>query len=251
MIRRTIGHRAFSTWCSAQEVARCRLLLAFALAVVVLALLPSPGHAHKRDFAWSYDWFIPYLGEKEVEIWYTSKDGEHHDTWIEYEFAVTPGWAVGLYATRSEGADGGMDFDGWKWENRYRFGEYDFKRWLHAAYLELKKERGEPYELEGKWILSRYTMGDESLAANLTAERELASGADLEWKVSAGWSRAAAPRWRAGAEIIAELTDHEWYVGPTATYDPTHSTRIVVGAAFGLTPDSHDVMFRAIGEYEW
>ncbi len=220
-------------------------------AVLLLAGLLSSAHGHKRNFAWSYEWFTPYEGENEIELWLTDSDRE--DTWdtrVEYEFAAGPRWAVGLYATRDERADAALDFNGWRWENRYRFGDLALGKWLHAAYLELKKERGEPYEVESKWLLSRYTE-DEAAAVNLTAERELASGADVEWGASAGWNRSIAIRWRAGVEAFGSISDGEWHLGPNITYDPNAHVRFVAGIGLGLTGDSDNRIFRLLTEYEW
>ncbi len=228
-----------------------RLLFAVSWAVLLIAGLLSSAHAHKRNFAWSYEWFIPYQGEQEIELWLTDSDGEGTwDTRIEYEFAPTHRWGVGLYVTRSEGADGALDFNGWKWENRYRFGDFDLDTWLHAAYLEVKKERGEPYELEAKWLLSRYT-DNAVLAVNLTAERALAPRADVEWEASAGWNRSVARRCRAGVEAFGSFSDDQWYLGPSATYDPNPHTRIIATLGLGLTDESDNRVFRLLSEYEW
>jgi len=211
----------------------------------------SPAEAYKRNFAWSYEWFTPYQGEKEIELWLTDSSEEGSwETRVEYEFAASPRWAIGLYATRDEDADETLDFNGWKWENRYRFGDFALQRWLHAGYLELKKERGESHEVEAKWLLSRYTE-DEALALNLTAERHLESGADVEWEASAGWNRSVGLGWRAGVEAFGSFTDDAWYLGPNATYDPSSNSRIILGAGFGLTGDSDDRRLRLLTEYEW
>ncbi len=217
-----------------------------------LVLLSLPAQAHKRDFAWSYQWFTPFPGEKEIETWSTYKDStsqwEHQ---LEYEFAASPRHAVGLYLLVDSGSDAGLDFHGWKWENRYRFGEFADDRWLPAAYLELKKERGESYEMEAKWLLSRYSSRGDALALNLIAERHLESGADVEWGLTAGWSRWMAPRWRVGFESKAEWEDDEYYVGPVFSLDLSPNSRVIASALKGLTADSEEVLFRVLTEYEW
>ncbi len=218
----------------------------------LLALSSRPAHAHKRNFAWSYEWFTPVVGEKETEVWLTSKDGG--STWqkqLEYEFAPSERHAVGLYLISENEGDGPLGYKGWKVENRYRFGELEDDRWLHAAYLEVKKETGEPYELEGKWLLSRYNARGDALAVNLIAEKELTSGADVEWGYSAGWNRQVGKRMRLGAEAFGEFANDAHWLGPNLAYDYDPHLRLVMAAGAPLTDEADAWAFRAIAEYEW
>lgn len=219
---------------------------------LIVTIAVAPGAAHKRNFAWTYDWFTPAPTEREIETWHTWDDAD--SSWehlIEYEFSVTDRWGTGIYAIFEDAAGSGLDFAGWKWENRYRFGDFKPNRWLHAAYLEWKKQEGQPHELEAKWIVGRYAQDREALALNLVAERELESGADVEWKLVGGWGRPVAERARLGAEAVAELSDDEYYVGPTFSYDPGTTQRIIGSALVGLTDGSSDLKVRVLTEWEW
>jgi hypothetical protein len=207
--------------------------------------------AHKRNFVWSYEWFTPLPAEKEVETWLTFiEKGSKWESWLEYEFAPGERWGVGLYLVFEHSPQRNFDWRGWKWENRYRFGTFDFDRWLHAGYLELKKKEGEPYKVEAKWLLSRYTHRDEAFVLNLIAEKPLASG-EVEWELTLGWNRPVAPRLRLGLEALGKFEDRVYFLGPNATYDFSPSSRLILNAGVGLTRRSGDVAVRAIWEYEW
>jgi len=213
-------------------------------------MLARPAEANKRNFAWTYDWFTPYQGEKELELWLTRRDDDTVFQ-VEYEFAVNERYAMGLYAVFGGADSESFDFKGWKWEQRYRFGDYAPGKFLHAAYLELAKERGEPYELEGKWIVSRYRKDDSAFSFNLIAERPLESGAVIEWGYAMGCSRPVGSGWRLGLESKGSFTEAEYFLGPTATYDVTANLRIIGGVVAGLTAASDDLQARVITEYEW
>lgn len=223
------------------------------VACAVIALIAAhPAEAHKRDFAWTYQWFTPYEGEKELELWIThARDGSATDYALEYEFAVNEHWALGLYGLLGESSSESLAWKGWKLEQRYRFGDYRQDKWLHAAYLELAKETDEPYELEGKWLLSRYGAHGSNFAVNLIAEKGLGVGEGVEWGYAAGWGRDLKSGWRAGVESKGSFTDREYYLGPTVSYDFSANLRVVLGGLVGLTSDSDDLLLRAVTEWEW
>jgi len=234
---------------SEEHPARSRhlcLLIALGSAMLCALCLPSSAHAHKRNFVWSYEWFTPYLGERETEIWLNADGEGPWKPWLEYEFAPGDHQAMGLYLTFE-----GATLNGWKLENRRQFSEFALNKWLHAAYLELKKETGGAHEVEAKWLLSRYVGDDEATAINLVAEKPLAAGGEVEWEITSGWSKLVRPRLRIGAEAVAKFTDMEWYLGPTISYDVSGHHRVLAGLGKGLTHDSHDLIVRVISEYEW
>jgi len=226
---------------------------AWVLGLLALGLWPRPAEAHKRDFAWTYEWFTPLQNEKEVELWLTYKSEEKEwQPWLEYEFAVTPRYAMGIYLTSEASENQKLKMNGWKWEHRYRLGEFKPNRWLHAGYLELKKETGEPHELEGKWLLSKYTKKDEALAINLIAEKELAAGGSVKWEYSIGWNKPVRPNWRLGAEAFGEFREGRHFLGPDFTYDiPQRNFRLIFGAGVGMGQASGELQMRTIGEFEF
>lgn len=222
------------------------------IAAALTGLRATPAEACRRDFAWSYGWFTPAEGEKEFELWLThNQDSAETLYQLEYEFALTERWAVGAYLQFEDAPGSDLDWHGWKWENRYRFGEFKADRWLHAAYLELAKAEGEPYEVEGKWLLSRYGSGGSATVFNLIAEKELAADHEIEWGYSAGWNHAVKGGWRLGAESKGNFTEHEYYAGPSVVYDASSAWRFVAGALVGLNDRSDDLQVRFITEYEW
>jgi len=232
------------------RVLRFALVFYWALGAVVMLALPA--QAHKRNFAWSYEWFTPLPGEKEIEVWLTSEDkGKNWEPWLEYEFAVSPRYGVGLYLTYEGTFPRDLNLNGWKWENRYRLGNFAPNRWLHAGYLELKKEEDEPYEIEAKWLLSRYSKKDEVLAFNLIAEKPLTSKAEVEWEYTLGWNRPVSKNLRLGLESFGEFEDKEHFLGPNLTCDFSPNFRLIFNAGMGLTGESDDLVLRVLTEYEW
>jgi hypothetical protein len=208
--------------------------------------LPSSAYAHKRNFVWSYEWFTPYLGERELEIWLNADGDGPWEPWLEYEFAPVDHHSTGVYLTFE-----GATLNGWKLENRHQLGTFALNKWLHAAYLELKKKTGGAHEVEAKWLLSRYVGDDEATAINLVAEKSLAAGGEVGWEITSGWSKLVRPRLRIGAEAVAKFTDTEGYLGPTVSYDASGHHRVLAGLGKGLTDDSHGLIVRIISEYEW
>ncbi|MBM3474633.1 MAG: hypothetical protein FJX75_15320 [Armatimonadetes bacterium] len=229
---------------------------ALAVLLPVLAagsvLTAPPAHAHQRNFAYTYEWFTPFPGEDEIELWLTyNAEASTMDYWLEYETAVTDRYAQGVYVMFEDAPHSAFAWAGVKWEHRYCFGEFAADRWLHAAYLEWKKEPGEPHELEAKWLLSRYAQDDSVLAINLIAEKALEAGHPVEWGYAAGWNRPVGKDWRAGAESKGSFSEGEYYLGPNATFDLGNRSRIIGTALAGLTPASEDLSLRLVAEWEF
>ncbi|MBI2301045.1 MAG: hypothetical protein HYU66_19205 [Armatimonadetes bacterium] len=219
--------------------------------VLAAGLAAGGARADVRDFVWTYQWYTPTVGEKEVEAWFTYKSDAHeYEPQIEFETGLTDRWGVGAYLTFH-----GEDHQSFRWhavklENRYRFGKYRPGRVLHAAYLEIAKEDKEPVELEGKWLMSVYTKNDHHFALNAIAEQKLSSHAPLEFGYAAGWSKGRG-NWRAGVETTGQFTDQEFYVGPTVVWDAAPGTRVLAGVMGGLTAQSNDFVGRLLVQHEF
>ncbi|MBI3944290.1 MAG: hypothetical protein HY321_00045 [Armatimonadetes bacterium] len=87
-------------------------------------------------------------------------------------------------------------------------------------------------------------------AVNLIAEREMADGRAVVWEYAAGTSWSPASRWQIGLEASGNLTKERHRLGPTLAFDPNGSTRVLLGANFGLNKQSDD-RIRMIAEYGW
>jgi hypothetical protein len=227
-------------------------LAALCLTGLGALLAARPAHANVRDFAYTYEWFTPFVDEHEIELWLTyNEEAETMDYWVEYERAITEQYGQGLYLMFRDEPGSGLEWNGVKWEHRYRFGEFEADRWLHAAYFEWKKEPGEPHEVEAKWLLTRYDSDDSVLAANLIVEKALEGGHDVEFGYAAGWNRPVSDRWRAGLETRGNFTDGKYYIGPNATVDLGDRSRLIATALAGLTPESDAFTLRVVGEWEF
>lgn len=134
-------------------------LIVVALAAVIVLGTGVPAGAHERFFTRTYDWFTPSQGEKELELWWTQEDGGEADAMVEFEYGVTSRYVVAPYLLMKRSHGGDFEIEGWKLEQRYRFGNYARNRFLPAVYFELEKLNHQSFVLEGKFITS-YLFGD-------------------------------------------------------------------------------------------
>src|SRR5207244_2414276 len=133
-------------------------------------------------------------------------------------YGVTPRWTVAPYLLTKREHGGKFEVEGWRLEQRYRFGERAERQLLPAAYLEVNKEKGEPYELEAKAITS-LLFKDAIWSFNLIAERKLEGGEDVEWGYSTGVARLTRVHgFRLGAELFGSFTDRQHFAGPVIGY---------------------------------
>jgi len=211
-----------------------------------------PVNAHKRDFVWTYEWFTPDKQEIEYEFWTTLQQNNGDDKeeyWLEVEVPVTGRWVIAPYLLMENAEGEAFQLKGWKVEQRYRFGEFTRGRFLPAAYLEVKKEKDEPYEMEAKAIFTRIR-GDENITLNLIAEKALTAGEEIELEYAAGYSRTWNKRSRWNVETFGNLRKDTYYVGPGVAVDLNAAQRIVFNAAAGLNKRSDDIRLRLIFEHE-
>lgn len=241
---------------------KCRLLGA---ALLASALCSLPARADLNRFAYTYPWSTPSKGEVELEFWHTQPTSSRHWTdQIELEYGVTDRYMIAPYVilNRSGGfrdvpGQGGEEeeeeeegsgseiFDpirngasyrwgGFKVEQRYRFGDYGFRKLLPTVYLEYAEPRGEKPEIEGKLIFQYDPGAQFTFAFNLIAERSLRGGAETEWGYSLGGVYLAdqkRDRYWFGGEAFGNWTEKQHWAGPTFGGYLDDQTRLV--ATFG------------------
>jgi hypothetical protein len=212
---------------------RMKMALTKWLGVAVFALATAaPACAHERYFPYTYDWFTPAKNEKEVELWWTQTNAGEADGQVEFEYGITNRWVVAPYLLLKREHGGDFDVEGWKLEQRYRFGNFKRNRFLPAIYLEVKKENEEPYELEGKLITS-YLFGRGFVwSTNLIFEGEVEDRAKVEVGYSTGLSYPINDRFRVGAEFFGNWTEDEHFLGPTLGYKLGRDTKVLLTAGF-------------------
>ena len=201
------------------------------IACGLIALSCATACAHERDGVWTYEWYVPYSLEHEVEFWWTDFGGGQSDLQLESEYGVDGHYAASVYAL-AERDGGDYRVNGWKVEQRYAFGEFAFNRVLPAAYLEVKRSAGEPYELEGKWINTYALPSGLSFSANLVGEQELESGNAFEWGYEAMVSHSLPSGASVAIESFGNLFDSEFFVGPTVGKTLDVGRRLLAGYAF-------------------
>ncbi|MDN5280025.1 MAG: hypothetical protein PWR01_3990 [Clostridiales bacterium] len=224
--------------------------LALFLVVLTSLFFTGSAFAHSRNFVWTYEWFTTPQGTPELELWYTAHpDKDKSVEQIELEYSVTDRWVVAPYFIY-ERYDDKANVKGWKFEQRYRFGNFSRYKILPSAYFEVKKLDGKSHKGELKLLLS-YLTDDMIFALNLIAERNFAPHSKTEKAFSFGAAKRSGKKWTIGAEVKGEISTPEYYVGPTIGYQIDANQRIILGSQFGLSKASEDQMIRVIYEYEW
>lgn len=220
------------------------------LATVFSVLCSTSTFAHSRNFAWTYEWFTSAKGVSELELWSSfHPDKDKTVEQIEFEYALTDRWIVAPYFVY-ERYDDKADVKGWKFEQKYRFGNFQRYKIMPALYFEVKKLAENTHKGELKLLLS-YLTKDMIYALNLVAERNFAPHSKTEKAFTVGAAKRHGKKWTIGAEFKGEISKPEYYTGPTFAYQIDKSQRIVFGAMFGLSKASEDKMARMIYEYEW
>lgn len=191
-----------------------------------LGALGSLATAHEHYFTYTYDWYTPFRFEKELELRYTHFEGGAGVAELEFEYGVTDRYVVAPYIV-FEHEEGKTKFEGWKLEQRLRFGEFAYGRVLPAIYLEVEKENHEAYELEGKLIGTCVPNRNWVLSGNLIASRELESGHDTEWGYALGAARRLTPDNHVGLEAFGEWMDNHHWVGPTFGFGKPHDIKFL------------------------
>lgn len=234
------------------RVSSSRVLLAPLFAGAVLFSSTRSADAHRRDFAFTYDWKQPSKGERELELKSFYSDG----TWkqeIELEYGVSKRFMLAPYIVFERERGEKLKYHEFKLEARYQLGDYKPNRVLTGLYAEYAKEDGGPSELEGKLIFSRYNKKGDNLSLNLIAERALESGEKTQFEYSFGYAKSLGKNGaRIGGEWIHELNDNHIKAGPTVAFAASDDIWIVAGYAFALNKrDENKDAVRVLAEYEF
>ncbi len=208
----------------------------------------SQSFAHERDLVWGYEWWVPYKGERELEFWFTDFGGGKSDLWFEFEYGVDGHYMFAPYLLMERD---GNDFRvvGWKFEQRYSFGEFAFDRVLPGVYFEVKKEGGEEYELEAKAITTIAFSSGYNWTTNIIAEGKTEPRSKYQWEYTTGLSRRLQKGCSVGVEAFGNLTMQRHFVGPTVGMRLERGKKVLAGYGFSTTGDPG--RFRLIFEWEF
>lgn len=212
------------------------------------ALAPSVAQAHERDYVWTYEWYVPYKGEWELEFWATDFGGGRTDFQVELERGVDGRYAVAPYLLVSRD---GNDFrvDGWKLEQRYAFGDFRYGRLLPALYAEVKKHGDEEYEMEFEAIGTVALANGWNWSGNLIAEGEAKGGSAVEWGYATAIGRPLDYSTSLGIEAFGSFTEKEHFIGPTAGFKLANRQKLVAG--YGFATDGGPGRMRLLFEVEF
>lgn len=205
--------------------------------------------AHEHYFTYTYDWYTPFQGERELEFHFHQLEGGPAIGMVEFEYGITDRWVVAPYLIW-EHEDGKTKFEGWKLEQRYRFGEFAYKKLLPAVYVEIEKENHESYELEAKLIGSYLPNPKWIISGNLVFERALESGAENEWGYTFGAGHRYRPDQHIGLEVFGSLQENEHFAGPVIGFGRARDLKVIATAAAPIAGDG-PYQFRLLLEKEF
>lgn len=219
--------------------------------------------AHARTYVWTEEYQTLPKGGREVEAWTTLKvpDGTQTDvnTWEyqgELEYGVTDHLTLAHYErlkTQNQvGPDDSTNYEGFKFESKYRIGEKG-KYWVDPLiYLEWAtdfREEDHPNELEGKIVLSK-DFGKLNVVYNQILESELGENGRTtpEFRVAANYE--VLPGVHVGGEFAGEYwhpSSHhnELSIGPTIAYEHKYFW-IAAGTLFAVNHAADDHEARVI-----
>jgi hypothetical protein len=251
-------------------------LVGFALTTLLPLAFVTPAHADLNRFTYSYGWWTQSKGGREVELYHTQpRSGRQWRNQLELEYGVTDRYLVAPYLIFDRsggfsdfpGAEGGGDdesgtpvifdpirnprayrYSGFKIEQRYRFGEYQYKKLLPAAYLEYAQVKGAKPEAEGKLILQYDPNPTATLALNIIHERRLQGMVKPGWGYTFGAAYLADKkndRYWYGAEALGNWTEKRHWIGPTVGGYVSKNTRLVATYAHATSRNTPD-QFRLV-----
>ena len=202
-------------------------------ALAALAACAAPARADERFFAYTYDWFTPEKGDKEAAFWWTQGEGGNVDAQLQFEYGVTDRYSVSPFLMVNRAHGGDWEVEGWKLEQRYRFGEYKKDHLLPGAFLAVEKKNHGPWALEGNLITTYEAHQGWVWAGNLIFKGPVEDDADLELGYSTGVSFKVTDRFRAGFELFGQWEpEGEHFAGPAVRYVFDHTSWVV--ATLGL-----------------
>ena len=208
-----------------------RHLIPLCALLAALCLAP-PVRADLRNFTYTYDWYTPVKGEREIEFWWTQRNAGEADVWLEFEYGVTNEYVVAPYLLLKRETTGDFVVEGWRLEQRYRLGRYARNRLLPALYLEVEKESGEAHELEGKLITS-YEFGRGWLwSHNFIIESKVASPSKVEFGYADGLRYAVNRKFHAGVELFGNWTEGKHFFGPVLGLKTSDTSQVLITGGF-------------------
>lgn len=212
--------------------------------------------AHRRDFPFTYDWYQPSQGEKEIEPQTLYRRGEHTlQQQVEFEYGISKRFMIAPYVVFDKEPGDHLRYSAWKVESRYQLGKFQTGKILPGLYLEYEKPKGASGEIETKLILSRYDKRGGDWSLNLIAERPLESGAKFAKTFSFGYARPLGKSKydvRGGFEVIRDKDDGRINAGPVLGLALTDNINLVGSYGFPITHrPTNQGEFRLLAEYEW
>ena len=219
--------------------------------------------AHARSYVWTEEYHTLPKGGREVEAWTTFQmpngNQTNVNTWEyqgELEYGVTDHWTLAHYErlkTQNQvGSDDSTNYEGFKFESKYRIGEKG-KYWVDPlVYVEWAtdfREEEHPNEIETKLVLSK-SLGKLNVAYNQIYEFQLGENGRMtpEFRVAANYE--LLPAVRVGVEFAGEYwhpSSHrnELSLGPTIAYEHQYFW-VAAGTLFAVNHAADDHEARVI-----
>ena len=227
---------------------------------LVVLCCSSLAYADRRSYVWTYEYMTMPKGASEVEYYLTAKVPDLHgyddrNTWehqVEYEYGLTDHWDAAVYQrwqqTNTQVEDE-FEYTGTKLRTRYRFGEkgmYPLDMLLYLEYIRPDDSQS-PEVLEGKLVLAK-DFGEINVAYNQIVEDGITNSGETEHEYAAGLNYEFNPTWKLGFESTGNLTEDEYYLGPTVSW-AGEKFWVALGGLRGLNDRSNDLEVRLIAGF--
>lgn len=240
-----------------------KLGLAITLVLLTVFTYTQDLYAHARSYVWTEEYHTLPKGGREVEVWTTLEVPDGSQTNVnawkyqgELEYGVTDHWTLAHYErlkTENQiGEDDATNYEGFKFESKYRIGEkgtYWVDPLVYVEWATDFREEEHPNEIETKIVLSK-SFGKLNVTYNQIFEFELGENGRMTPEFRAAASYEILPDVQAGVEFSGEYwhpSSHrnELSVGPTIAYEHKYFW-VAAGTLFSVNHAADDHEARVI-----
>lgn len=232
------------------------------LSLLAAALLwTTPAWADKNEFFDTYPYFTAAKGEVEVELWndffannaIRSLEEEHFGHQISVEYGVTDRWMVEVYGIWQNNPTGqGVQFQGTRFETRYRLLPYNPNGFNPALYLDVQKSSldGVNDEAEGRIILQR-DVGDWTIVGNVIFEHDLVPGSETTFAYALALNHPIGKHVEMSLEGLFKPSLGANFIVPSVSFPLGRKSWFAVGASIQTDPSPGNVVLKTMWSHEF
>ncbi|MHB2015383.1 MAG: hypothetical protein ACYCW6_00385 [Candidatus Xenobia bacterium] len=228
---------------------------------LLLGLAAAPCYADKNEFFDTYPYFTAVKGEVEVELWndfftnntVRSLEEEHFGHQISVEYGVTDRWMVEVYGIwQNNPTNQGVQFQGERFETRYRLNDYNPKGLNAAIYFDLNKSSlaGVNDELENRIILER-DFGETTVVGNAIFEHDLVPGSATTFAYALAINRPVSPTVEVSLEGLFKPIQGANFIVPSVSFPVGKKSWMSVGVSYQTDPKPSNLEVKTMYSHEF